>query len=96
MTEKIFETADLYLASAITTLLRTEPSFKVIRGKTIFCFPATDDLYRAMTVYNAGVSLPAVEYADTIKRLRAEMLTRRGAGAGQTQTYTAIKPENSF
>lgn len=81
-TDKVFETADLYLSSAITTLLKIEPIYKVIRGKTIFCFIATDELYRAMTVYNAGVSLPAVEYADTIKRLRAEMLTRRSAGAG--------------
>lgn len=81
-TDKVFETADLYLTSAITTLLKIEPFFKVIRGKTIFCFVATDELYRAMSVYNAGVALPAIEYAGTIKRLRGEMIMRRNAGAG--------------
>lgn len=80
-TDKIFETTDLYLSSAITTLLKIEPLYKVIHGKTIFCFAATDDLYRAMSVYNAGVALPAIEYAGTIKRLRAEMIMRRNAGA---------------
>jgi hypothetical protein len=80
-TERVFETADLYLSAALVTLLKIQPAFKVIRGKTIFCFPATDDLYRAMSVYNAGVALSAVEYAETIKRLRAEMIMRRNAGA---------------
>lgn len=81
-TERIFETADLYLSAAITTLLTIEPQYKVVHGnKTIFCYPATDDLYRAMSIYNAGVELPAIEYAGTIKRLRAEMLMRRNAGA---------------
>jgi hypothetical protein len=81
-TDKFFETADRYLSAAITTLLKIEPPYKVVHGKTIFCFIATDDLYRAMSVYNAGVQLPAVEYVQTIKRLRGEIIMRRSAGAG--------------
>jgi hypothetical protein len=81
-TERVFETPDLYLSAALVTLLKLQPSFKVTRGRTIFCFQATDDLYRAMSIYNAGVELPANEYAETIKRLRAEMIMRRNAGAG--------------
>jgi len=81
-TERIFQTPDVYLASAIFLILKLEPSFKVIRGKTIFCFAATDDLYRAMAVYNAGVELPANDYADTVKRLRGEMITRRTRATG--------------
>jgi hypothetical protein len=81
--ERLFETPDLYLSAAIVNLLRMEPSFKVIRGKTIFCFPASGDLYRAMSIYNAGVEISAIDYAETIKRLRAEMIMRRNQGAGK-------------
>ena len=78
MKEKVFETADLYLASAISILLKKPPDFKVLNGKTLFIFPVSDDLYEAMNSYNNGVPLNAYEYAQMIKRLRAEMLMRRG------------------
>jgi hypothetical protein len=81
-TERVFETPDLYLSAALVMLLEARPAFKVARGKTIFCFPATDDLYRAMSIYNAGAPLNAIEYAETIKRLRAEMIMRRNREAG--------------
>ena len=76
---KLFETPDLYLSSALVMLLEVRPSFTIARSKVIFCFPATDDLYRALSAYNAGVPLNAIEFAETIKRLRAEMLMRRSA-----------------
>ncbi len=79
MTERLFETPDLYLSAALVILLGKEPTFRVVRNKTIFCFPATDELYRAMSVYNAGVPVSAIEFAETIKRLRAEMIMRRNA-----------------
>jgi hypothetical protein len=73
-----FETADLYLASAVSILLGKPPGFRVEKGKTLFIFPATGGLYRAMRAYNSGVELAACDYAQAIKRLRAEMLMRRG------------------
>ena len=78
MEEKEFETADLYLASAISLLLKSTPSYKVLNGKTLFIFPISDDLYRAMNSFNNGVSVNAYEYSQMIRRLRAEMLMRRG------------------
>lgn len=78
MEEKKFETADLYLASAISLLLKSTPSYKVLNGKTLFIFPISDDLYRAMNSFNNGVSVNAYEYSQMIRRLRAEMLMRRG------------------
>lgn len=75
--ERTFETPDLYLTAAITILLNTQPSYKVINGKTFFCFPATDELYRAMGLYNSGVEIKAIEYSSVIKRLRGEAITRR-------------------
>ena len=73
-----FETADLYLSSAICILLDTHPAFRVENGRTLFVFPISDDLYKAMNAYNNGTPINAYEYAQTLKRLRAEMLMRRG------------------
>jgi len=73
-----FVTPDLYLTSAISILLNLQPSFKVENGRTLFCFPVSDDLYKAMAAYNNGISLNAYEYAEKIRRMRGEMLSRRG------------------
>jgi len=80
MKQNDFETGDLYLSSAICILLNIQPAFKVENGRTLFVFPIADDLYKAMNAYNNGVSLNAYEYSQMIKRLRAEMLMRRGMG----------------
>ena len=81
--KELFETQDLYLSSAITLFLKTAPGFRVENGRTLFVFSISDDLYKAMNAYNNGASLSAIEYAQTIKRLRAEMLMRRGMEAGK-------------
>jgi hypothetical protein len=72
-----FETKDLWLASAITLLLNTPPEYKLEGGQTIFVFPKTDAVYKAIGEYNAGVCLPVYTYAQITKRLRSEMLTRK-------------------
>lgn len=76
--EKNFDTADGYLASAITLLLKHFPDYKLQNGKILFVFPISDDLYRAMSAYNGGAEVNVFEYAQTLKRLRAEMFMRRG------------------
>lgn len=78
MKQKDFITADLYLASAISLLLNTLPSYRVDNGKTLFIFSPSNDLYQAMNEYNNGIALNALDYAQMVKRLRAEMLMRRG------------------
>ena len=78
MKEKEFVTPDLYLSSAISILLNLQPTFKVENGRTLFCFPVSDDLYKAMSAYNNGVAVSAYEFAEKIKRLRGEMIARRG------------------
>lgn len=82
MKEKMFITGDIWLASAISILLNTNPDFKVSNGKTLFIFPASDKTYEAISEYNGGCSLPAYEFAGTIKRLKVEMHTRRQANGG--------------
>jgi hypothetical protein len=75
-----FVTADLYLASAFRILLNRQPDFRVEDGRTLFIYPVNEDLYKAMNDYNNGVAINAFEYAQTIKRLRGEMLMRRAEG----------------
>lgn len=83
MKRKDFETADLYLASAISILLKSNPNYKVENSRTLFVFPISDDLYKAMNAFNNGILLNAYEYAQTIKHQRAEMLMRRGQTGGR-------------
>lgn len=80
-TVKEFITGDLWLAAALTILLESPPKFKVENGKTLFVFPGDDRTYRAITDYNSGVSVSAYLYAETTKRLKVEMLTRRQAAS---------------
>ena len=77
--EKEFVTADLYLSAFLSIYLNHFPSFKVETGKTLFIFPADASLYKALNDYNAGTPINAFEYAQQIKRLRGEMLSRRNA-----------------
>lgn len=77
METNTFETDDLYLSSAITTILKKPPGFKVVNGRTIFVYPVSDELYGAMAQYNGGVKLNAIELTQTIKRLRAVMMMKR-------------------
>ena len=74
---KIFYSPDLYLSAALVLLLNSQPEFKLVNGKILFGFPISDTLYRAMSEYNAGTPLNALEYAAAIKRLKSEMLMRR-------------------
>jgi len=81
--EKYTELSDVYLVAAITLFLDIQPILKVHNRHTLFCFPASDALYRAMNDYNNGAVLNAMEYAQAIKRFRAEMMMRRKMEAGQ-------------
>ncbi len=78
MEQKYFKTSELYLAAIISILLSMEPGFEVQNGRTIFVYPASDELYRAINVYNSGIQVNAYAFAEKIKRLRAEMIMRRG------------------
>ena len=77
MKEKTFQTADLYLTSAISLLLGIQPDFKIENGRVLFSFPVSDDLHKSMNAYIRGIPLNAIEFASTIKRIRGEMIVRR-------------------
>jgi hypothetical protein len=80
---KEFLTHDVYLASGLVLLLAIVPRYQVQNGRTVFVFPASDDLYRALNDFNAGALLNAIEYSQVIKRLRGEMLSRRSLEASR-------------
>ncbi len=88
VTSNQFISSDLYLSSALSILLQIQPQFKVENGRTLFVFDVSDALYKAMTDYNSGVPINAIEYTCTIKRLRSEMLLRRNMTSG-TGVYHA-------
>jgi len=77
ITTKEFVSSDLYLASAISILLQTQPNFKVENGRTLFVFEVSDRLYKAMSDYNSGIEINALEFVQVLKRLKSEMLMRR-------------------
>lgn len=77
ITTKEFVSSDLYLSTAITILLQTQPNFRVENGRTLFVFEVSDALYRAMVDYNSGIEINALEFVQVLKRLKSEMLMRR-------------------
>ena len=74
---KHLETGSLYVAGFITATLGIEPEYIARHKFTYFLFPATDVVYQALTAFNSGEPVNAFLYAETIKRLRGEMLSRR-------------------
>jgi hypothetical protein len=87
MDTKIFETPDLYLSAALSLLLEQDPIFTLVNGKILFGFNVNENLYRAMSNYNSGVALNALEFSQAIKRLKSEMLMRRQMGQSLTGVY---------
>lgn len=77
---KVFFSPDLYQSAALVLLLNSQPEFKLVNGKILFGFPVNDELYRGMAQYNCGFPLNALEFTQSIKRLKSEMMMRRSMG----------------
>tara|TARA_B100002003_G_scaffold251579_1_gene295991 strand:+ start:1801 stop:2046 length:246 start_codon:yes stop_codon:yes gene_type:complete len=76
--QKDFTTMDIYL-SAFLSQFGIQPELKLKNGKVIFSFPHDDDLYKLLMNYNCNVNVPVADFVTTIKTLRGQMLTMRGA-----------------
>ena len=88
MNDKLFKTTDPYLSGAIEVITNNKiaASFEVIRGRTLAVFPQSDELYRAMNAFNSGASFPLIEYAEAVRRIKSEFITRKNqAGADHEQ-----------
>lgn len=82
---KVFKTNDPYLTGAIEVISNHQITafFEVVRGRTLAVFPVSDDLYRTMNAYNGGVAFPLIEFAEAVRRVKSEFITRKNqAGAG--------------
>lgn len=73
---KELELIDLYL-SAFLTLHGQEPKLINKKGKVIFVFDATDELYRLMGMFNSNQETPCLDLITSIKSLRGKMLSAR-------------------
>ena len=71
-----FETMDIYL-SAFLSLSGLQPALKLNRGKVIFSFPASEDLYQLMMNFNSNVNVPVSDFTTIVKTLRGKMLSMR-------------------
>ena len=88
--QKIFTTLDIYL-SGFLTLHGISPTLEVKNGRVIFTFPAGDQLYRLMDLYNSNTKVAIADFVTTVKTLRGKMLTVKegieGNGKGARNGY---------
>lgn len=75
---EIFRTPDAYLSSFLTLYLKQQPDIeKSTDGKILFSFPESVTLYRGLTAYNAGEVVNSILFAETIKRLKGMMISKK-------------------
>ena len=82
MTTLLFETSDLYLASAVRTVLRLPlPEIQLKDRFCIFRFQVnpTEAQRVAERFYNGALHLDAREFSMTLRDLKALLLQQRGA-----------------
>lgn len=78
MEQREFVTSDLYLTSFIKIVFpQISLNLTVKNGRTLFVFTVCDDLCRAMSSFNNGLEINALEYSEMIKKLRGEIMARR-------------------
>jgi hypothetical protein len=65
---------DVFLASFLSCSLNVEPNFKFVRGRVVFVFSATDELYRAIAAFNSDEPIAALSFSETVKELRGRMM----------------------
>ncbi|MCX5803486.1 MAG: hypothetical protein NTU69_08160 [Proteobacteria bacterium] len=77
MKSGLFKTPNIYIASIIGAKLKIEPTYEKSNGMIEFVFPANDVLYQCLNDFNSGGFVEAYAYAESIKKLRAEMYKRK-------------------
>lgn len=78
---KYFETTDIWLAGGITFFTTVQPELRLLNGKVLFIFPSSDAVYHAMALYNSNEG-QIFDFAQRMRRLRAEMLAMKKHTAG--------------
>ena len=73
----VFSTLDIYL-TAFLLICGIQPDLEVRNGTVIFTYPADDELYKLMFLYNSNTEVKVGDFVTAIKTLRGQMLTLRG------------------
>ena len=72
----ILSTLDIYLSSFLL-ICGIHPTLEVRNRTVIFTFPADDELYKLMFLYNSNTEVKVGDFVTAIKTLRGQMLTMR-------------------
>lgn len=75
--ENNFATNDLFLASYFS-YRGISPSLENRNGRVVFIFPQSDTLYRLLSAYSSGDSVPLSDYIDVYRTLKVRMFNARG------------------
>jgi hypothetical protein len=78
-------TPNLWLTGHIIYVTQCKSSFEHNGAMLLFSLPKTEAVMKAMADFNNGGLVPAIEYAEIIKRLRHEMYvakTERESASG--------------
>lgn len=76
--QKTYQTLDIGLASFLD-LHYLPAKLELNNGRVVFTFPISDGLYKLITNYNSNVTVRILDFVTTLKKLRGQMLTMRGA-----------------
>ena len=77
MKTKIFETDNIYQASAITCITKIPPSYKDTCLMVHFTYPATVEVLKAAQDFFNGVQVNVYLYSMILKKLRGDMMAHR-------------------
>jgi hypothetical protein len=77
-----FKTRDLSLASGISLLTGTDPSFEADRrGSVVFGFPDSPEIRDAAAAFVDGTAIGSlVDYSERLKHIRSMMFHKRDLG----------------
>lgn len=79
MDQKPFRTGDVYLSTYLSLKL-TAPDMVLDRGRVLFTFAKSDDLYQMVYSFNSGTLVDVREYTEALKALKASMYSLKSAG----------------
>jgi len=76
--QKVLKLSDLY-ASTWLDLKGVSPVLESRGTRTLFIFPASDQVYQLLNEFNSGAECSAIDFSTRLRELRSRM---HGAKAG--------------
>lgn len=80
-----FETPDYFAVTIIVLMLKLEPEYFARGKKTFARWPRSAEIYQLLDRYLSGeLEVKAIQFAETMKRIRGEMIRFRERAAGES------------